>query len=308
MLRPFVLRAGHRTSHRRGSTLCCGASSTLVRLRHDAPLQRLSGRALMARIAAIPWPRRQSRPGTCSDAPEHRCNGGHAQAAMAVTRRPRTAPPTCVMTQRDRFDGIATAATGDRRGLADAVHDCRVLIAAPLLAGVGSACPACRAAEPTHGIAMHGAPELPPGFPHLPYVNPDAPKGGRLVLGALGSFDSLNPLIVSGVAASGMREFVFESLMARALDEPFTLYGLIAESIEVPEDRSVDHLPPQPQGALLRRRPDHRRRRALQPCPAEGQGPAQPAHLLRQGGEGRADRRVAACASRSSSAATARSR
>ncbi|HWK33970.1 MAG TPA: ABC transporter substrate-binding protein, partial [Hyphomicrobium sp.] len=89
-------------------------------------------------------------------------------------------------------------------------------------------------AEPMHGIALHGAPKEPPGFTHFSYVNPGAPKGGRLVLGAFGSFDSLNPLIVRGVAANGVREFTVESLMARGLDEPFTLYGLIAESVEVP--------------------------------------------------------------------------
>lgn len=85
---------------------------------------------------------------------------------------------------------------------------------------------------------MHGAPALPPGFPNFPYVNPDAPKGGRLTLGASGSFDSLNPMIVRGEPAQGIREFVVESLMARSQDEPFTLYGLIAETIDVTPDRS----------------------------------------------------------------------
>jgi len=100
---------------------------------------------------------------------------------------------------------------------------------------------------PTHGIAMHGAPALPAGFAHFPYVNPDAPKGGQLRLGVLGSFDSLNPFIVKGVAPSGLREYVFESLMARSADEPFTLYGLIAERIEVASDRSsiTFHLRPE---------------------------------------------------------------
>ncbi len=93
-------------------------------------------------------------------------------------------------------------------------------------------------AEPVHGIALYGAPKEPPGFTHFSYVNPNAPKGGRLVLGAFGSFDSLNPLIVKGVAVNGMRDFTIESLMARGLDEPFTLYGLIAETVEIPEDRS----------------------------------------------------------------------
>jgi peptide/nickel transport system substrate-binding protein len=94
------------------------------------------------------------------------------------------------------------------------------------------------AAEPMHGIAMHGSPKHPPGFEHFPYVNPTAPKGGRLVLGALGTFDSLNAFIIKGVTPGYIRELVYESLMTRAGDEPFTLYGLIAESVEVPEDRS----------------------------------------------------------------------
>ena len=93
-------------------------------------------------------------------------------------------------------------------------------------------------AEPAHGIALYGTPKEPPGFTHFPYVNADAPKGGRLTMSAYGSFDSTNPLIVRGVAANGIRDFVIESLMARGLDEPFTLYGLIAETVEVPEDRS----------------------------------------------------------------------
>lgn len=93
-------------------------------------------------------------------------------------------------------------------------------------------------AEPVHGIALYGTPKQPPGFAHFSYVDSHAPKGGRLVLGVFGSFDSLNPLIVKGVAANGIRDFTIESLMARGLDEPFTLYGLIAESVEVPADRS----------------------------------------------------------------------
>ena len=94
---------------------------------------------------------------------------------------------------------------------------------------------------------MHGKPTHPPGFSHFPYVNPDAPRGGRLVLGQQGTFDSLNPFVVKGRAASGLRNYVYESLLARSGDEPFTLYGLIAESIEVPPDRSFAtfHLRPE---------------------------------------------------------------
>ncbi|HEX4894536.1 MAG TPA: extracellular solute-binding protein [Hyphomicrobiaceae bacterium] len=97
---------------------------------------------------------------------------------------------------------------------------------------------AAHAADPfEHGIAMHGEPALPPDFQHLPYVNPAAPKGGTVTLAELGSFDSLNPLIVKGVAANGIRELVYESLLGRALHEPFSLYGLIARRVEMPEDR-----------------------------------------------------------------------
>jgi peptide/nickel transport system substrate-binding protein len=111
----------------------------------------------------------------------------------------------------------------------------RLAIAAAALFSIATTAPQ---AEPAHGIALYGAPKEPPGFTHFPYVNADAPKGGRLTMSAYGSFDSTNPLIVRGVAANGIRDFVIESLMARGLDEPFTLYGLIAETVEVPEDRS----------------------------------------------------------------------
>lgn len=89
-----------------------------------------------------------------------------------------------------------------------------------------------------HGLSMHGEPQLPEGFTHLPYVNPQAPKGGRFRLGAQGTFDSLNPFNIRGVAAGGVTQYVFESLMARSWDEPFSLYGLIAERVHTNEDRS----------------------------------------------------------------------
>ena len=92
-------------------------------------------------------------------------------------------------------------------------------------------------AEPRHGIAMHGDPALPPDFKHLPYANPDAPKGGQLRQAITGSFDSVNPFIVKGSAANGIRSYVFESLMGRNWAEPFSLYGLLAESIDVSDDR-----------------------------------------------------------------------
>ena len=96
----------------------------------------------------------------------------------------------------------------------------------------------CAGAEAAHAIAMHGAPAMPDDFTAAPYVNPDAPKGGRLVEGVLGTFDSLNPLIVKGLAAQAIRGYVVESLMARGYDEPFTLYGLLARSVETDDARS----------------------------------------------------------------------
>lgn len=91
-------------------------------------------------------------------------------------------------------------------------------------------------AAPQPAIALHGAPALGADFQSYPYVNPGALKGGRITLSVLGSFDTLNPLIINGTPASGLRELSIESLMSRSLDEPFTLYGLIAETIDVADD------------------------------------------------------------------------
>jgi len=93
------------------------------------------------------------------------------------------------------------------------------------------------AAEPQHGIAMYGQPALPPDFVSLPYANPDAPKGGRIVTANVGSFDSLNPFIQKGRVHWQLRYVIGESLMGRSLDEPFSLYGVLAESIETGPNR-----------------------------------------------------------------------
>ncbi|MEN0088802.1 MAG: extracellular solute-binding protein, partial [Pseudomonadota bacterium] len=100
-------------------------------------------------------------------------------------------------------------------------------------------------AEPSHGLAMHGEPAVPAGFTHLPFANPDAPKGGELVYGVGGTFDSLNPFIVKsattsarGIWDSSYGHTVLESLMFRSRDEGFTLYGLLAETVEVDDDRT----------------------------------------------------------------------
>lgn len=93
-------------------------------------------------------------------------------------------------------------------------------------------------ATESHAIAMHGVPALPADFDHLPYVDPAAPKGGRLTWGLLGTFDSLNPFIVKGVAVQQVRTYVVESLLARGNDEAFTLYGLLAKSVETDDART----------------------------------------------------------------------
>ena len=85
---------------------------------------------------------------------------------------------------------------------------------------------------PSHGIAMYGTPALPPDFVSLPYANPDAPKGGRVVTGNVGGFDSLNPFILRGTPPWQLASLTHETLMGRSYDEPFTLYGLLAESVE----------------------------------------------------------------------------
>lgn len=93
-------------------------------------------------------------------------------------------------------------------------------------------------AEPTHGIAMYGEPALPPDFVSLPQVNPDAPKGGSYRWGEAGSYDSFNPFVTKGRPALGISTLVVETLMGRNYDEPFSLYGLLAESIDTDEARS----------------------------------------------------------------------
>ncbi|MGA8169266.1 MAG: extracellular solute-binding protein, partial [Methylocystis sp.] len=99
----------------------------------------------------------------------------------------------------------------------------------------------------SYGVAMHGAPALPPNFDHFPYADPAAKKGGTLRVGLPGAFDSLNPFnIKSGSTSQGLVGNVFQTLMARSQDEPFTFYGLIARSIDLDADRAhvTFHLDP----------------------------------------------------------------
>ena len=128
----------------------------------------------------------------------------------------------------------------------------RLLFGVLALAAVGAVATrgqdaAAAAPKSASAIAMHGEPALPDGFDHWPYVNPDAPKGGRLDLAFLGAFDSLNPFNVKALStAQGLIGNVYQSLMTRSLDEPFTLYGLIAQGLETDAAREtlVFHLDP----------------------------------------------------------------
>jgi peptide/nickel transport system substrate-binding protein len=107
----------------------------------------------------------------------------------------------------------------------------RTVMLGALLAGSIIAIPRAGAQTSSHAIAMHGAPAWGPDFDHPTYANPAAPKGGQLVQGVLGTFDCLNPFIVKGLPAANIRGYVVESLLARGYDEPFTLYGLLAERV-----------------------------------------------------------------------------
>jgi len=111
--------------------------------------------------------------------------------------------------------------------------------------------PLAAQSDPAHGIAMYGSPALPPDFVSLPYVNPEAPKGGKVVTGNVGGFDSLNPFIIRGTPPWQLRYMAYESLMLRSQDEPFTIYGLLAESPYMVTDYEVDR------HVVLTRNPDY---------------------------------------------------
>lgn len=113
-----------------------------------------------------------------------------------------------------------------------------VLAFTPLVALALTVQPApAQVVKQVHAIAMHGTPKYGPDFKHFDYANPNAPKGGNIRLSAIGTFDNFNPYTITGVPAAGSG-FVFESLLTGSADEAFTEYGLLAESIELPEDRS----------------------------------------------------------------------
>ena len=89
----------------------------------------------------------------------------------------------------------------------------------------------------SHGLTLLGKLKYPPDFKHLDYVNPNAPKGGRIKLYSIGSFDTFNPYVIKGDPAAGLG-FMFETLMTTPQDESSAEYGLIAKSVEVPDDLS----------------------------------------------------------------------
>ena len=89
----------------------------------------------------------------------------------------------------------------------------------------------------SHGISTFGELKYEAGFPHLDYVNPDAPKGGEISVWGFGSFDSMHPYTTKGRSGQ-LSSIFFESLLEGTADEPDAVYGLVAESLEYPEDRS----------------------------------------------------------------------
>jgi peptide/nickel transport system substrate-binding protein len=127
----------------------------------------------------------------------------------------------------------------DLRALALAKPSRRAVMRGALAAAASLTLRPARAATSLHAIAMHGEPAWGPDFTHPSYADPAAPKGGRLVQGVLGTFDCLNPFIVKGLPAANIRSYVVESLMARGYDEPFTLYGLLADSVETDLERNL---------------------------------------------------------------------
>ena len=121
----------------------------------------------------------------------------------------------------------------------------RSILSVMTAGAVAFGCVFSAAAEPVHGVTMHGKPALAGDYTHFPYANPNAPKGGSMAYGVVGSFDSLNPFVLASMrsTARGIWDpvsgnFVFESLLQRSRDEPFTMYGLLAEKMEWDDNRT----------------------------------------------------------------------
>ena len=118
-------------------------------------------------------------------------------------------------------------------------YSTRRLVAAIALAHCGLAAPAIAAEDlvGAHALSMFGDVKYAPDFAHFDYADPNAPKGGSIKLAAIGTFDSLNPWILKGVAGAGSTQ-IYDSLLSNSSDEPFTEYGLLVESIDMPADGS----------------------------------------------------------------------
>ena len=155
--------------------------------------------------------------------------------ALGRNRRGNGRPcyPTAMM--RDRIDPSGTGSSRQPEALAARADFGRLACAVILLAGAPAK------AEPRHGIAMHGEPALPRRLQGPALCQPGRAQGRAHRFGVQGTFDTLNSYSVRGIAAQGVSPpmgLVFQSLMARSWDEPFSLYGQIATSIETPDDRS----------------------------------------------------------------------
>lgn len=111
-----------------------------------------------------------------------------------------------------------------------------VLAAAVMLSGIGSQALAQKVTV-SQGLTLLDKLKYQPGFKHLDYVNPDAPKGGTVRLYSIGSFDTFNPFTIKGVPAAGIG-LIYETLMTSPDDDISSEYGLIAKSVEVPDDLS----------------------------------------------------------------------
>jgi len=112
----------------------------------------------------------------------------------------------------------------------------RALLTLSLVAALAAGA-AAQGGHAGHGLSMHGDLKYGPAFRHFAYVNPEAPKGGAVKLAAIGTFDNLNPFVLRGVGAVGLGE-TFDTLTVASQDEAFARYGLVAETIEAPPDRS----------------------------------------------------------------------
>ena len=140
---------------------------------------------------------------------------------------------------RSRHAGICTHAIAIARNERDAQCRKRLwvgLVALSCAVAMTALSSKSHAADPVHGVAISGDIKYPADFTHFEYVNPDAPKGGQITQAATGTYDNLNPFVLKGVSAAGAG-VIYDTLTVQAMDEPFSEYGLLAETIEIPDDK-----------------------------------------------------------------------